>query len=287
MKTSADIAACHKGTDIFGELAYDWVNGVTAGLAGVIFPAGEGIKASAMIRYFPAVYDSEWSGAVRSRTRCSNEHSISLGCSLLAGKTIRKAGAKGFGADVRRHTAVFSLDGAYLPSPVSGRISNLQVKLQAEWTFMISGNLQMKARFTGRGRTWDEDIRSDLRLDMTWFSSRFSISSRVNVLHYRETGILSYIEGSYKGKEMKLHLRQGLFIVDEWDDRIYAYERDCAGSFNVPAFYGRGLWTSLYASCKISRYMKLDLRASLTAYPLMKRRKPGKAELRLQYSLSF
>lgn len=287
MKTATDMAACIKGTDIFGEIAYDWRYRAAAGLAGVIFRAGDDLKMSAMIRYYPSTYESHWSGAVRSRTNCSNEHSVSLGSSILAGKSISKKGSEGFGASVRRHSATCSVDVAYLPDPVSDGGKNIQVKLLVDWTHMISESLQVKARLTERIRTWDPKIRNDFRLDISWFSSRFHIVSRVNALHYRNTAILSYVDGSYKGKKVGIHLRQGVFMIDEWDDRIYVYERDAAGSFNVPAFYGRGVWTSLYATLRLSQKMKLNMRASLTAYPFMKKRKPGKAELKLQYTLSF
>jgi hypothetical protein len=84
-----------------------------------------------------------------------------------------------------------------------------------------------------------------------------------------------------------LYLRQGAFIVDHWDDRIYAYERDAPGCFNSPAFYGRGVWTSFMASFKFSRWCKLYLRAGYTSYPFMKENKPGKAELRFQSVFDF
>ena len=59
----------------------------------------------------------------------------------------------------------------------------------------------------------------------------------------------------------------------------YAYERDFAGCFNVPAYYGRGWWTSAYLSWKYSRWGTVQLRA---AY-----KKPGKAELKIQSVLHF
>jgi hypothetical protein len=84
-------------------------------------------------------------------------------------------------------------------------------------------------------------------------------------------------------------LRQGFFKIDEWDDRIYAYERSAPGSFKVPAYYGRGLWTALTVSAKLSRFCKMYLRSSCTAYPFMpmEKRKPGKAELELYSVFSF
>ena len=54
-------------------------------------------------------------------------------------------------------------------------------------------------------------------------------------MDYIGTGFLSYLEGTYKYEVMTLHLRQGLFLINNWDDRIYAYEHDAPGSFTVPA----------------------------------------------------
>ena len=287
MKTSADFAACIRGTDVFAEMAYDWVNRVAAGVAGVIFPLGNDVKAAAMVRCYPEVYDSEWCGAVRSRTKCSNEHSATAGCSFRAGRSIRKAGAEGFGADVRRHTGVFSIDAACLPSSLSPERGSIQAKLCADWTCMVSGHIQLRTKVTERLRTWDKTLRSDIRADVTWFSSRFTLSSRINAVKCMNTSAMAYVEAMYRVKGLSVYLRQGIFMADEWEDRIYVYERDAAGSFNVPALYGRGVWTSFYGSWRFSSRSRLDLRASFTDYPLMKNRKPGKAELKVQYAMSF
>ena len=84
-----------------------------------------------------------------------------------------------------------------------------------------------------------------------------------------------------------MYLKQGFFVVDKWDDRIYSYERDAPGNYNVPAFYGRGVWTSATASWKFARWGKLYVRAAFTSYPFMKEEKPGKAELKLQCVISI
>lgn len=101
------------------------------------------------------------------------------------------------------------------------------------------------------------------------------------------TSAMAYVEAMYRVKGLSVYLRQGIFMADKWEDRIYVYERDAAGSFNVPALYGRGVWTSFYGSWRFSSRSRLDLRASFTDYPLMKNRKPGKAELKVQYAMSF
>ena len=79
-----------------------------------------------------------------------------------------------------------------------------------------------------------------------------------------------------------MYLRCGIFKADDWADRIYVYERDAPGSFNVPAYYGRGIWTSGYVSWRFAGWGSLYVRSSYVSYPMMReKKKPGKAELKL------
>ena len=82
-----------------------------------------------------------------------------------------------------------------------------------------------------------------------------------------------------------------MFRVDNWDDRIYVYEGDAPGNFNVRGYYGRGFWTAMTAGVKCSRSCRAYLRASYLDYPWQtpgtEEKKPGKAELKLQVVLDF
>ena len=101
-------------------------------------------------------------------------------------------------------------------------------------------------------------------------------------------GLLGYVEGGWRRRVLALNLRQGIFRIDDWNDRIYVYERDAPGSFNVPAFYGRGLWTSLNAKVSPLPWLQIHLRSSGTFYPFpAQKKKPGKAELKLQLDFRF
>lgn len=112
---------------------------------------------------------------------------------------------------------------------------------------------------------------------------------RLNALRCVGTGFVGYLEEGRKTDNMSIYLRQGLFFVDDWEDRIYVYERDAPGSFNVPAMYGRGWFASAVASMRINHSLRLYARASYTSYHFMmhEKRKPGKAELKLQMIAKF
>lgn len=78
--------------------------------------------------------------------------------------------------------------------------------------------------------------------------------------------------------------------MDSWDDRIYSYERDAPGNFNVPAYYGRGFSVNLNLSAK-KRLRGSTLKAYLTGgtvrYPWMEEKKPATGSLRVQVMYDF
>ena len=58
-------------------------------------------------------------------------------------------------------------------------------------------------------------------------------------------------------------MRAMVYRVDNWDDRIYAYERGVPGSFSIPALYGRGWRLNFAASWKTALWKgRLKLYAS-------------------------
>ncbi|MBR1488089.1 MAG: hypothetical protein IJ603_04285 [Bacteroidales bacterium] len=93
-----------------------------------------------------------------------------------------------------------------------------------------------------------------------------------------------YAELGWKPSEaFSVYGRGGIFKVDDWDDRIYVYERDAPGSFTVPARYGRGWDAALYAAWRPARRHSLWLRLETVRYPWSLSPKDGRLELRLQY----
>lgn len=264
MKTSADVAMCIKGVDLFSEVAFDWVNMTPAALVGIVFPCREEVRMAAHIRYYPSGYNPSRSAAIRSGSKCSNEYSLSF-CSDYAQRSGRKSGS-------------LAVDASYRPEPKTGTELNLQVKLLADYTLTLNDFLQMKFRFSERFRTWDKPYRTDIRTDISLTWSNFILATRLNALHCVGTGLLGYVEGGYKADKLSLYLRFGIYRIDNWDDRIYVYERDAPGNFTVPAFYGRGAWTSLSAIWRYARWGRLYFRATI---------KPGKAELKLQSVFTF
>ena len=275
MKTSADISMCISGTDVFSEIAFDWVSRTVAALAGVRFPAGEDVNMACHLRYYPASFSPLRSAAPRSVSKCSNEYGASFCCDYMPYESLL--------------TGSVSFDAAYLPVSKDDKVESVHMKAVADCEMKISDFLRLKLRLSERFRTWGRNYKTDVRADLIWEVSGFSLSGRFNMMRYVDTGFLGYLESGYKAEKLSIYLRQLFFSIDDWDDRIYVYERDAPGSFSVPAFYGRGMNTAFMASWRFSKWGRIYAKASLTTYPFMpqQKKKPGKAELKLQCVFSF
>lgn len=258
-KISSDAAFCVRGVNLFGEAAYDLGTGDPALLCGTEFSASEKLRLAGLLRYIP---NDLYGGAFSGEFKTSGQGS----------------------------TGTFSIDAICYPMGKGGEESHsVQVKALLNWDVFLAEGLRLKVRLSERLRSWGYRFRTDLRADLSYESGAFYSAFRANGLHCAGLAFVGYAEQGLRAQKVTMYLRQGVFFVDDWEDRIYVYERDAPGSFNVPAMYGRGWMASLVLSARLSRSMKCYARLSRTAYSFMpeEKRKPGKTELKLQYVFRF
>ena len=289
---SADARFSVRGTDIFSEAAFDFTGRSLAALAGFRTPVSDALKLAAMARYYPASYSSGYAGAARSGSRCSNEYGAAFALSWTAGEWVAVCGRTGFGSSEKRFQGSFSADAMYSPEPrYRVDTSSVQVKLLLSGSLRISPVFSLSFRLSERYRTYGRPFRTDARLDFGASLPSWNCNVRVNVLHCESLSWLSYAEGGYRADRLSVWIRAGAFMVDNWDDRIYAYERDAPGNFNVPAYYGRGYWTALTAGVKCAGWCRIYLRAAFQdcpwASPGADEGRPGKADVKLQLSIDI
>lgn len=137
----------------------------------------------------------------------------------------------------------------------------------------------------------DNPARIDLRGDISLVHGSWVLNGRYNALWCNHFAWLWYAEAGHARRDndvitASIYTRFSLFCIDNWDDRIYVYERDAPGSFNVPAYYGRGYAISLVGSLKRRRHT-VHLRAGWTTYPWNITPKPSRFEFKAQYSLKI
>ena len=257
MRTSIDAAFCFNGVNAYGEAVYAWYDHRPSVLAGTDFPTGENIRTGVQVQCVPGT----------------------LHC--LAASAAGKDREGRFGGTM-------SASATYYPLPKKGdTVSSTQFKARFDGEYAFTDSFKVKLRLSERYRTWGPPLRTEIRTDISYVFGIFSLMSRINLLKCDGLSGLGYVEASWRHEDVSLYVRQGVFFVDDWDDRIYVYERDAPGSFNVPAMYGRGMLGNVVMSWKVSRAVRMYLRAAYTSYLLMEEKKPGKAELKFQTVFRF
>lgn len=264
---SADFRIGFPSLSFFGEAAFN-VTSDTKTLfpalsAGAIWSPAYDMKFSILARYFSPSYKNDFSSPASSSSRTSDEAGISAGASLS--------------------WMNFTSDFSWRPSDKSFLVKPV-CTLSRQFSIMNGLSLTPSLRFLMRYKPSEADrVKTDIRADVCLDFSDWSFCARYNTIFYLSRSWLWYVETGWK----KTFLRFTLFKVDNWSDRIYAYERTSPGSFSVPSFYGRGYEISVYSSLKIRKMHTLYLVASYISYPWSLISKDNKLTAQLQYSLSL
>lgn len=225
---SADAKLNLKGSLITGEAAFR--KGSAAGKITLVMPLGESFRLALQGRVIPSKYSGKKYG----------EYAFAAGVDYRGR---------------RLHSSV-TADASLLPIP-SADPRRLQVRSYAKLLWKISQIWSVEGRVSERYRNY-ESPRTDLRLHAAFVQGPWNGNARVEGVWCQEFGLLGYLEGGYKSTSLGAWLRFTAFKADKWNDRIYVYERDAPGSFNVPAYYGKGCTISIVGNWKHKfRYLTL------------------------------
>ncbi len=249
---SADFRGCISGVDLASEIAMGYNCPLRAVLS-TTAPLGECFRTGAQLKYAPSLHSATLIGEYASRDR---RHCASL--AARARHTLRD--------DECRADCIYRFSWADR-SALKFRVrEKLKLKDIGKSVFDCRADLSI-----GYAKNW-----------ATALSGCFSFCRRWGMVVFAE-------QNCVRDNKLSAYLRAGIFSVDEWNGRIYVYEHDIYGRFNVPAMYGRGAWTSFFANWRLSSRFRLSFRASYYDYFLMptSTRKPSKAELRVLLSAKF
>lgn len=267
LTASVDTRWNWRGWDAAGEVA--WKNGSIAGLAAFRGPVGP-IKLAFQGRVLPSRFSGKKNG----------EYALAAGGAFSSERRVGLAGRSGFGSSVPRHQASLTVDAALLPIPAVGP-SRFQLRVYAGWQWQVASAWALDVRFTERYRNYERP-RHDFRLDGKFGMGPWNAVSRLEVVQCEKFGFLNYWECGYKDEgTWSAYLRLTGFVIDQWNDRIYVYERDAPGNFSVPAYSGRGGAVSVVGGWK-HRFRRLTLKAYLRGSWMVRVGRPPTPALALQ-----
>lgn len=133
-------------------------------------------------------------------------------------------------------------------------------------------------------------------------TQNFSVDTRIEQSWYRkgenpmEKGFLIYQDVSWKPFwKWKFTGRYAIFDAPEWNARIYAYENDVPGFYNIPAYTGTGSRYYAIIQFNPSKHLSFWLRYSRSAFPhdrilssgLSEIQGSNRSEIKLQARVDF
>ena len=240
-----------------------------AAVGGVNWSPAYKLKFAVLARYYPSGYYDVFSGAVRSASKVSGE--------------------SGFSAGGKWRSLEFTADAAFYPDKGTSAYKGLLVfsPVLKAGAAEINPFLRIVERYrTADAPAWRHEYRAGIKSALRGFQ----LNGRFDMVNMTATALAGYVEAGWKTPSdtadlrLSAFLRATFFRVDNWDDRIYCYERDLPGSFSVPALYGRGHSVSAILGLKTRRH-SLHLKASLLRNTSASR--PSSTEIKIQYQLKL
>lgn len=276
---SADVVYSFQGRRFFGELAVDKGGGV-AFLAGGILPLGNALELSFLSRYYMKDYIAPFAGGYAVNSTVSNEHGILAGVRWNFG---------------RSWNLKYALDAAYNPAPryriPAGSVC-LKTISELERSFPDNGRLyfRLTCRWSLHDKTTAANFKADFRSSPESGESGWAYSARLEMTGTgSETGLTGsialYQECGYVYRFLSAFFRITAFHADDWENRIYCYERDLPYSFSVPALYGRGLGVYLLLKSNVTAYLDIGAKVSHLFYPSGRHRNSSVFKIQVRLKL--
>lgn len=264
-----NLAGYQRNVYLFGEAAVS-SSGGTGIVAGALAPLNRRWDASLLFRRYGQRFHSFYGNAFGENTRNSNE------TGLYAGATFKPTA---------RWQLSFYADGFRFPwlkylvdTPSQGygglfRAAYLLRKNQSA-TFQAFFERKEKNLPATIGKGVVPTRRGGCFADIEWSLSRhISLHTRVagSLSGYKgypvSAGLVCLQDVSARLHRVTLSARVAWLRTDDYDSRIYSYEKDVAGAFSIPAYAGKGWRGYLLVQVPAGRRADAWLRLSRTEWP--------------------
>lgn len=258
----ADFYAYMSNFRLFGEFASD-LSGNPAIITGLSWRKSYNFDISAAVRFYSDEYLSPFGGALSKSGKMRGERAVDLSLTNRGYKGNFVRGWLSYAAGMKLPRAGFELsypisDANELLVKADYRDGRGALRLQTEWE--ISRILKLNVR--GEANISE----SDTKPTYGWMAYTELIAGLPS----------GFADGS---------ARVAYFNTPEWENRIYAYERDLLYGFSVPALYGRGIRCYLNFHCAAFSWMDIWLKGSFWHYT--DREYTGEGPTRMEGPSSF
>lgn len=262
---SADYAFTFQNMHFFGETARS-DNGAFATLNGVFLSLDRQIDLVVLHRHFPRHFQSLNPKPFAETIGANNENGVYLGLQIQAGKPWHFNGY----FDLWKHPWLrFRVDAPSGGHEWLARMTYTK-RRKMEAYLQVRQEIKMQNMDAPSGK-FDELAEVNL------FQARLQLGYKLNkslewrsrldagfveIAGQRSTGLVLFQDLIYRniGSPLSFSTRFAIFDTDGFEVRYYAYERDVANAFSIPAYYDRGMRFYLTGSYRLSRAWRLEAR---------------------------
>jgi len=180
----------------------------------------------------------------------------------------------------RRFSTQAYADLAYHPwARYQASLSSRSLDCFSKAAYSLNNNWQLVARYRLRRRQYDNNDKTHLiwktehraRLAAIWQTDALNLRTQ---LDFTQSTFRTKSRGWMLGEHAVWTLRRSTklagniawFHTDDYDSRIYVYERGVLYDFSMPAFYGEGIRYSLMVSHQFGKHLSLTGKLGVTDY---------------------
>lgn len=269
----ADVRYLWNNVLLFAETAFDH-SAANATIAGVQIYANSATRLAAYYRQYSAAYCNMYSSALGQNASSRNEQGLCamLECEMPWGITLKAT------ADVYK----FPWPKYRIYSPAIGNEYRFKLSKRLAVNAILSAQYRYRcqttnvANATGNIASTEERQNHCLNLHLRYTpSAAYTFNSRVAFNHIASptegdtSGFLLYHEAVYTPTSMPIAiaLRYAIFQAEDYDTRIYAYERDLLYEYSTPAFYKKGSRFYILLTWNVNKYTTIGMRYAIALYP--------------------
>ena len=268
----------------FGEAAW---HSAPAAICGLSWTPAYKTEAALLLRWYSPGFNSIGAGAVRSSTKVHDEAGLSAGFNhrwlgFTADLAVHPEKLRQRKKEYQQFKSVMNVTPAFT-------FKRVELRPSLRWT----ERMRMSPAPGGYNTEWRHDLRACLDFSLAGWKTGIKLNGVQN--SGRRPGYLASFEAGYRTPSDTAKIQLFCYMngttceTPDWASRIFSYERDLPGAFNVPAWYGSMHGCSFVAGIKY-RHRKirhqLNLRCAITHYAKQSVKAPRR-ELKLQYQISL
>ena len=264
LNASVDYGFTHHLVALSGETALD-AHGHVATVNALNVRPVSSLSIVALQRFYSYRYTALYAHAFSDAGHTQNESGFYLG---LSWQPLRRLHLQAY-ADYAAHA--WALYQVSQPSHAWDFLGQATCDLP-RWTLTARYRAHLRQRDNAdkTALTANNDHRARLAATYSPPSARWSAKTQLDMSYNSRgtssRGLMLAEQLAWQHRWLRLNLAAALFDTDDYQSRVYLYERHLAGDFAMPSYYGEGMRLSLMAHADLGRHLQLTSRIAYTDY---------------------